>query len=98
MRRRGECLTGNEAAQHDDEGGDRGDPKQRGRPATGECHAKSLASKVRCHKLCPIISTMKAHLACRARRFPASSIAMFIALVLGASLISPVLAAAADAP
>ncbi|WP_157994287.1 patatin-like phospholipase family protein [Peristeroidobacter agariperforans] len=39
---------------------------------------------------------MKAHLACRARRFPASLIAMFIALVLGASLRSPVLAAAAD--
>jgi hypothetical protein len=36
---------------------------------------------------------MKAPLACRARRFPAS-IAMFIALLLGASSISPVLAAA----
>jgi NTE family protein len=39
---------------------------------------------------------MKAHPACRARRFPASLFAMFIALVLGASSISPVLAEAAE--
>lgn len=40
---------------------------------------------------------MKAHLACRARRFPASLVAIFIALVLGAA-ISPVLAAATEQP
>ncbi|WP_129776802.1 patatin-like phospholipase family protein [Peristeroidobacter soli] len=39
---------------------------------------------------------MKAHSACRARRFPASSFAMFIALVLGASSMSPVLAATTE--
>jgi len=41
---------------------------------------------------------MKAHLACRAPRFRASSFAMLLALVLGASLVSPVLAAAAEQP
>lgn len=41
---------------------------------------------------------MKAPLACRARRFPTPLVAMFIALALGASLISPVLAAAAEQP
>lgn len=39
---------------------------------------------------------MKAHLACRARRFPPSLVAMFMALVLGASSISASLAAAAE--
>lgn len=39
---------------------------------------------------------MKAHLACRARRFPASLFAKFIALVLGASSMSPELAAATE--
>jgi NTE family protein len=39
---------------------------------------------------------MKAHPACRARRFPASLFAMIIALVLGASSISPVPAIAAE--
>ena len=39
---------------------------------------------------------MKAHLACRARRFPAPLVAIFIALVLGASSISASLAATTE--
>ncbi|MDY6945202.1 MAG: patatin-like phospholipase family protein [Pseudomonadota bacterium] len=39
---------------------------------------------------------MKAHLACRARRFPAPFVAIFIALVLSASSISAALAAATE--
>jgi NTE family protein len=41
---------------------------------------------------------MKALLACRARRFPVPIAAIFTALVLGASLMSPVLAAAVEQP